>query len=47
MTTVTINVSPDLSKANLSFTEEPLGDDNDINIGINTDGLIDIIVNPS
>ena len=47
MTTVTINVSPDLSKASLSFTEEPLGDDNDINIGINTDGLIDIIVNPS
>jgi hypothetical protein len=47
MTTVTINVSPDLSGASLSFTEEPLGDDNDINIGINTDGLIDIIVNPS
>ena len=47
MTTVTITVSPDLSGAYLSFTEEPFGDDNDINIGLNTDGLIDIIVNPS
>lgn len=47
MTTVTINLSPDLSGANFILTEEPMGDDNDINIGINTSGLIDIIVNPS
>jgi hypothetical protein len=47
ITTVTINISPDFSGSSFTITEEPMGDDNDINIGINSDGLIDIIVNPS
>lgn len=47
MTTVTINLSPDLSGAQFSFVEEPMGDDNDINIGIDGNTLIDINVNPN
>ena len=47
MTTVNINLTPDLSGSLLSFTEEPLGDDNDINIGIDGNSLIDINVNPN
>ena len=47
MTTVTINLSPDFSGAMLTMTEEPLDDDNDINIGINGNSLIDITVNPN
>ncbi len=46
MTTVNIQVKPDLSGANFNVTEEELEDDNVIDMGINTDGLIDIIVNP-
>ena len=47
MTTVTINLSPDLSGAMFTLTEEPMGDDNDINIGIDGNSLIDINVNPN
>ncbi len=47
MTTVNITLKPDLSGGLFDLTEEPLDADNDINIGINTDGLIDINVNPS
>lgn len=46
MTTVTIDVTPDLSSGNINFTEEEMTVDNDINLGINSDGLIDVIVNP-
>lgn len=46
MTTVNIKVCPDLSGANLTFTEEEMNQDNNIDLGINTGGLIDIIVNP-
>lgn len=47
MTKVNINLNPDLSGATFQVTEEEMGDENDINLGINTDGLIDIIVNPN
>ena len=47
LTTVYINLTLDLSEASFTFTEEPFGDENDVTIGINTDGLIDIIVNPN
>ena len=46
MTTVSINMSPDKSGAYFTITEEDLGEVNNIDLGINTDGLIDIIVNP-
>ena len=46
MTTVNIALNPDLSGGIFNLTEEPLDNENIINIGINTDGLIDIIVNP-
>lgn len=46
LTTITVSVTPDSASASISLTEEVWGDDNDINMGINTDGLIDIIVNP-
>ena len=46
MTTVNIQVNPDLSGANFNVTKEELEEDNVIDMGINTDGLIDIIVNP-
>ena len=46
MTTVNVALKPDLSGGLFDLTEEPMGDDNDINMGINTDGLIDINVNP-
>lgn len=47
MTTVNVQLSPDLSGFIFQLEEEGLGDENDINMGINTDGLIDIIVNPN
>lgn len=47
MTTITINLSPDLSGAQITLTEEPMGEVNDINIGIDGNSLIDIIVNPN
>lgn len=46
MTTVNIALNPDLSGGLFDLSEEPLDSDNDINMGINTDGLIDINVNP-
>ncbi len=46
LTTVTISVTPDSATGAVSVTEEEWNDDNVINMGINTDGLIDIIVNP-
>ena len=46
LTTVTVSVTPDNSSGSISLTEEEWDDDNVINMGINTDGLIDIIVNP-
>ena len=46
MTTVNIDLNPDLSRAKFSVTEEPMDEDNVIDMGINTDGLIDIVVKP-
>lgn len=46
MTTVNINLNPDLSGGLFNLKEEEMDEDNDINMGINTDGLIDVIVNP-
>ena len=46
MTTVNINLSPDLSGMFLKIDEEPLGNDNDIYIGIDGNTLVDIDVNP-
>lgn len=46
MTTVNIDLNPDLSGAKFTITEEPMDEDNVIDMGINTDGLIDIIVKP-
>ncbi len=47
MTTITINLSPDLSGAFFILSEEPMDEDNDINIGIDGNSLIDINVNPN
>ena len=44
--TVTVSVTPDSARASLSMEEEEMGDENVINMGINSNGLIDIIVNP-
>ena len=46
MTTVNIVLSPDLSAASLSISEEALNEENVIDMGLNTDGLIDIVVKP-
>lgn len=46
MTTVTINVSPDLSSASFSITEEEFGEDNNIYIGIDGDTIVETEVNP-
>lgn len=46
MTTVNIDLNPDLSGAIFSITEEALFEENVIDMGINTDGLIDIVVKP-
>lgn len=46
LTTVTVSVTPDSASASVSVTEEDWDGENEINLGINTDGLIDIIVNP-
>ena len=45
MTTINITLNPDLSGALFDLVEEEF-DENDINIGIGTDGYIDIDVNP-
>ena len=46
MTTVNVILTPDLSGGLFDLSEEPLDAENIIDMGINTDGLIDIIVNP-
>lgn len=49
MTTVTIQINPDPSRVKgyiFNISEEEMDEDNDINMGINADGLIDTIVNP-
>ena len=46
MTTVNITLTPDLSGGLFDLTEEAMDADNIINMGINTDGLIDTGVNP-
>ena len=46
LTTITVSVTPDSASGSISLVEEALDDTNTINMGINTDGLIDIIVNP-
>ena len=46
MTTVNINLGPDLSGASLSITEEEMAEENLIDLGLNADGLIDIVVKP-
>lgn len=45
MTTVYISVDPDKSSGNFSITEETLGNNN-IDLGLNTNGTIDIVVDP-
>ena len=47
LTTITINVSPDLASGDISLTEEEMGDDNVIDLEINTNGVIDTPVNPT
>ena len=48
LTTVNINVSPDLSSGTFTLTEEALEEDaNYIDLEINTDGVIDTPVNPT
>ncbi len=42
LTTVTIEVTPDSNSGSTVISEEPLGDDNNINLFINGDGVIDI-----
>ena len=46
MTTVNLTFKPDLSGARFGLVEEEL-DDNDIDLGINIDGYIDIDINPN
>lgn len=46
LTTITVSVTPDSASGSVSLTEEEWDDDNIINMGINSDGLIDIVVNP-
>lgn len=46
MTTINITLNPDLSGAMFDLLEEDF-DENDIDLGINTDGYIDIDVNPN
>mgnify|MGYP006317082985 CR=1 FL=1 len=46
MTTVNIDLNPDLSGAVFSITEEEMDEENVIDMGINTDGLIDVVVKP-
>lgn len=46
MTTVNVKLNPDLSGGLFDLTEEEMDEDNDINMGINTDGLIDTTVKP-
>lgn len=47
LTTITINVSPDLASGDISLTEEEMGDDNVIDLEINTNGVIDTPVEPT
>lgn len=47
LTTVTISVSPDLSGGTFNLSEEELGEDNYIDLGINGDGVIDTDVEPN
>ena len=46
LTTITVSVTPDSASASVSLTEEEWDGENVINLGLNSDGLIDIIVNP-
>ena len=47
LTIITINVSPDLASGDISLTEEEMGEDNVIDLEINTDGVIDTPVDPT
>lgn len=47
LTSVNISVSPDLSGANFNITEEDLAGDNNIDIGLDGDGIIIVDVEPS
>ena len=46
MTTVNVKLNPDLSGALFEIVEEPFDEENTIDLGINTDGYIDIVVKP-
>ncbi len=46
MTTVNVKLNPDLSGALFEIEEEPFDEENTIDLGINTDGYIDIVVKP-
>ena len=47
LTTITINVSPDLASGDITLTEEEMGDDNVIDLEIDTNGVINTPVNPN
>lgn len=47
LTTVTVSVTPDNAAGILEISEESFGEDNPINLYINSDGLIDIYVDPN
>ena len=46
LTTVTVNVNPDESYGVVGVMEEPLDEDNEINMQINGDGIIEVVVDP-
>lgn len=46
LTTVTVEVTPDMASAMANMNEEPLGEDNEINMQINGDGIIEVVVDP-
>ena len=47
LTTVYINVSPDLSSATFNMQEEAFDEDNNIDLYLTSDGYIDIVVDPN
>lgn len=46
LTTVTVSYTPDNATGGISIDEEPMGEDNNINLFVNSDGLIDVYVDP-
>lgn len=46
LTTATVEVTPDQADGVVNMSEEPLGEDNEINMQINGDGIIEVVVDP-